>query len=67
MAPKLGELLVRANLITPEQLKEALELQKKEGGRIGSKLVKLGFVTEDNIVSFLSKQYGVPAINLFRV
>jgi type IV pilus assembly protein PilB len=64
MAPKLGELLVRANLITPEQLKEALELQKKEGGRIGSKLVKLGFVTEDNIVSFLSKQYGVPAINL---
>lgn len=64
MAPKLGELLVAANLITPEQLKQALELQRREGGRIGSKLVKLGFVTEDKIVSFLSKQYGVPAINL---
>lgn len=64
MAPKLGELLVAANLITPEQLKQALELQRREGGRIGSKLVKLGFVTEEKIVSFLSKQYGVPAINL---
>ncbi len=64
MAPKLGELLVAANLITPEQLKQALDLQRREGGRIGSKLIKLGFVTEDKIVSFLSKQYGVPAINL---
>lgn len=64
MAPRLGELLVSANLITPEQLKQALELQRREGGRIGSKLVKLGFVTEEKIVSFLSKQYGVPAINL---
>ncbi|MCX7792981.1 MAG: type IV-A pilus assembly ATPase PilB [Thermodesulfovibrionales bacterium] len=64
MAPKLGELLVAANLITPEQLKQALDLQRREGGRIGSKLVKLGFVTEEKIVSFLSKQYGVPAINL---
>lgn len=64
MAPKLGELLVAANLITPEQLKQALDLQRREGGRIRSKLVKLGFVTEEKIVSFLSKQYGVPAINL---
>ncbi|MFN3739416.1 MAG: type IV-A pilus assembly ATPase PilB [Thermodesulfovibrionales bacterium] len=64
MAPKLGELLVAANLITPEQLKQALDLQRREGGRIGSKLIKLGFLTEEKIVSFLSKQYGVPAINL---
>ncbi len=65
MAPqKLGQLLVAANYITTEQLKEALELQKKEGGRIGSKLVKLGYLTEEKLVSFLSKQYGVPAINL---
>jgi type IV pilus assembly protein PilB len=64
MALRLGELLVSANLITPDQLKEALELQKREGGRIGSKLIKLGFVTEEKIVNLLSKQYGVPAINL---
>jgi len=64
MRPRLGELLVSANIITPDQLKEALELQKREGGRIGSKLVKLGFVTEEKIVNFLSKQYGVPTINL---
>jgi len=64
MALRLGELLVSANIITPDQLKEALELQKREGGRIGSKLIKLGFVTEEKIVNLLSKQYGVPAINL---
>lgn len=64
MAPKLGELLVAANLITPEQLQQALELQKRERGRLGSILTKLGFVSEEKIVSFLSKQYGVPAINL---
>ncbi|HHN64103.1 MAG TPA: type IV-A pilus assembly ATPase PilB [Nitrospirae bacterium] len=64
MAAKLGQLLLSANLVTETQLKEALNLQKKEGGRLGSKLVKLGYLTEEKLVSFLSKQYGVPAINL---
>jgi type IV pilus assembly protein PilB len=64
MAAKLGQLLLAANLVTEAQLKEALNLQKKEGGRLGSKLVKLGYLTEEKLVSFLSKQYGVPAINL---
>lgn len=64
MATKLGQLLVANHLITKEQLEKALELQKKEGGRIGSNLVKLGFLTEEKLVEFLSKQYGVPAINL---
>jgi len=61
---KLGQLLIAANLITENQLKEALNLQKKEGGRLGSKLVKLGYITEEKLVDFLSKQYGVPSINL---
>lgn len=61
---KIGQLLVASNYITTEQLKEALELQKKEGGRIGSKLVKLGHLSEEKLVSFLSRHYGVPAINL---
>ncbi len=61
---KLGQILIAANLVTEAQLQEALSLQRKEGGRLGSKLVKLGYITEDRLVSFLSKQYGVPSINL---
>jgi len=64
MAVKLGQLLINSNLITEEQLKKAMELQKKEGSRLGANLIKLGFLSEDDLVSFLSKQYGVPAISL---
>ncbi|MEC4676447.1 MAG: type IV-A pilus assembly ATPase PilB [Nitrospirota bacterium] len=64
MAAKLGQLLIASNIITEEQLKEALNVQKKDGGRLGTNLVTLGFITEDKLVAFLSKQYGVPAINL---
>lgn len=64
MAAKLGQILINSNIISEEQLKQALNLQKKEGGRLGTNLVKLGYITEEKLVSFLSKQYGVPAINL---
>lgn len=64
MAQKLGELLVRENLITPVQLQQALEEQKKHGGRLGANLTRLGFVEEEELADFLSKQYGVPSINL---
>jgi type IV pilus assembly protein PilB len=64
MATKLGQLLINNHLITEEQLEKALELQKKEAGRLGSNLIKLGFLTEDKLVAFLSQQYGVPAISL---
>ncbi|VAX32092.1 Type IV fimbrial assembly, ATPase PilB [hydrothermal vent metagenome] len=64
MAAKIGQLLLAANLVTEDQLQEALNLQKKEGGRLGSKLVKLGYLTTEQLVSFLSKQFGVPSINL---
>lgn len=65
MSPgRLGEMLVRANLITPEQLDEALALQKTTGGRIGSILVKLGYVSEEQIASYLGRQYGVPPVDL---
>jgi len=64
---KLGELLVNAGLITKEQLEEAMDAQAKDGGRIGNALIKLGFVKEDDITQFLSKQYGVPAINLAKL
>jgi type IV pilus assembly protein PilB len=61
---KLGELLVRDNLITPAQLQQALEEQKKKGGRLGANLTRLGFINEEELADFLSKQYEVPSINL---
>lgn len=64
MAAKLGQILINSNIISEEQLKQALNLQKKEGGRLGTNLIKLGFITEEKLVTFLSKQYGVPSINL---
>ncbi len=65
MSPvRLGEMLVRANLITPEQLDEAIALQKTADGRIGLILVKLGYISEEEIASFLGRQYGVPSVAL---
>jgi len=61
---RLGELLVRNKLITDVQLAKALEDQKLNGGRLGASLIKLGFVKEEGLSAFLSKQYGVPSINL---
>jgi len=64
MPLKLGELLTKAKLISPQQLERALEEQKQAGGRVGEHLVRLGFVTEEDILDCLSQQYGVPSINL---
>ncbi len=66
MPIKLGELLVKENLITPQQLQEALQYQKQHGGKLGFNLVKLGFVKDEEITQLLSRQYGVPSINLAR-
>ena len=63
-AARLGDMLVKATLITKEQLTKALQQQETSGGRIGTNLVKLGVISEDDITSFLSRQYGVPSINL---
>jgi type IV pilus assembly protein PilB len=64
MSAKLGEILVRENLVTPQQLREALDYQRTSGGRLGSNLVKLGIISDDVITAVLSKQYGVPSINI---
>jgi type IV pilus assembly protein PilB len=63
---RLGELLVSNNLITKEQLKQALAEQKQTNGqlRLGSILVRDSLISEADLTSFLSKQYGVPTINL---
>src|SRR3954453_4998989 len=64
MAVRIGELLLKEKLITPEQLQQALTQQKSNGGKLGYNLVKMGFVKDEQITALLSKQYGVPAINL---
>ncbi len=64
MSQRLGDLLVREKVITEKQLQEALRVQKQNGSRLGSVLVSLGFLTDEDVTNFLSRQYGVPAINL---
>lgn len=64
ISTKIGAILLSENLITEEQLAKAIEIQKKEGGRLGSILVRLGFVDEGKIAEFLSQQYGVPYVDL---
>ena len=63
---RLGELLVANNLISREHLARALEEQKDSSGqlRLGTILIKNGFISEQDLTAFLSKQYGVPSINL---
>ncbi|MDD5564168.1 MAG: type IV-A pilus assembly ATPase PilB [Thermoanaerobaculaceae bacterium] len=64
MALKLGELLLKAQLINQQQLTKALDEQKSTGGKLGEILQRLGYVTEDDIIECLSHQFGVPSINL---
>jgi type IV pilus assembly protein PilB len=64
MSAKLGEILVRENLISPQNLREALDYQREHGGRLGYNLVKLGLVSDDMITAVLSRQYGIPSVNL---
>ena len=64
MARKLGDLLVRNNVISPKQLLQAKQERKKTGERLGFTLTKLGLVDETELTSFLARSYGVPSINL---
>ncbi len=64
MPVRIGELLLKEKRITPAQLQEALSYQKTNGGKLGFNLVKLGLVKDEEITALLSKQYGVPSINL---
>jgi type IV pilus assembly protein PilB len=60
-------MLLKANLITLEQLDRALAQQKTSGGRIGSNLARLGYISEEEVASFLSRQFGVPPADLSNV
>jgi type IV pilus assembly protein PilB len=64
MATKIGEMLLKGNLITQEQLRSALEVQKKTRERIGSVLVKTGTIKESELLSFLGRQFNIPVVDL---
>src|SRR6187399_2864389 len=64
MPVRIGDLLLKEKRISQEQLQQALSHQKANGGKLGYNLVKMGFVKDEEITALLSKQYGVPSINL---
>jgi type IV pilus assembly protein PilB len=61
---RLGDLLIGEGLITPEQLQKALAEQKGTTEKLGSVLVRLNLLHEDQLIGFLSRQYGIPSITL---
>jgi type IV pilus assembly protein PilB len=64
MSSRFGDILVKEEVISLDQLKTAIEEQKQTGKRLGETLLRLGYINEYELVAFLSKQYRVPAINL---
>lgn len=67
MTKRLGELLIKANLVTSDQVKRALDGQKASGGSIGTNLVKLGYVDEATLLTFLGKYYHVESVKLSQI
>jgi type IV pilus assembly protein PilB len=61
---RIGELLVKENLLSAEQLRRAREESRATGGRLGAQITKLGYLDENELTDFVAKQYGVPSINL---
>ena len=67
MADRLGDLLVKRNVITVDQFNKASEEQKAKGGRLESNLVRLGYIKEEDLLSFLSSQYRVPSVKISKI
>lgn len=61
---RIGDLLMQYGIITEAQLKDALNIQKRDGGKIGEVLIQLGYVTQNNINEVLEYQLGIPFVNL---
>ena len=64
MNERIGELLVKENLLSSEQLLKAREESSTMGKRLGAQITALGFMDENELTEFVAKQYGVPSINL---
>lgn len=63
---RLGDLLVEENIVSEAQIEQALAAQKKTGRKLGGTLIQLGFLTEKQMLTFLSQQLDVPLIDLNR-
>ncbi len=61
---RLGDILISEGIITEKQLEESIALQAKEGGKLGEVLIRLGYVSDEQIVIALSKQLAIPYISL---
>jgi type IV pilus assembly protein PilB len=61
---RIGELLVRQNMLSAEQLKKAREEARSSGARLGHQITKLGYLQENELTEFVAKQYGLPSIEL---
>jgi type IV pilus assembly protein PilB len=61
---QIGELLVKENLLTAEQLREARDEARNQGSRVGAQITQLGYLNENELTDFVAKQYGVPSIDL---
>lgn len=61
---RMGDILIKEDVINLDQLKTAIEEQRSTGKRLGETLLNLGYIDEHQLVAYLSKQYGVPAVNL---
>ncbi|MCL4478141.1 MAG: hypothetical protein M1381_03435 [Deltaproteobacteria bacterium] len=64
---KLGEMLLEHGIIDQTQLRVALSNQKQYGGRLGTVIVKLGFLKDMDILKFLSKQLGIQMVDLYKI
>lgn len=64
---RLGDLLVEENIVTEQQIEQALAAQKTTGRKLGASLIQLGFLSEKQMLTFLSQQLDVPLVDLSRV
>src|SRR5512145_1285262 len=65
--PRLGQLLVEAGIITPDQLAAALDLQKRDPRRLGTLLVEAGYLNETQLTQVLSQQLNAPWVSLYHI
>lgn len=61
---QLGQMLQESGLVSPEQLKMAMDFQKSVGGKLGAIIVKLGFIEDATLTNFIARQQGIPVVNL---
>jgi len=62
MTIKLGEMLIKAGSLAPDQLEEALKYQVIFGGKLGTNLIEMGYIDEENLAKVLSDKLGVPYV-----